>query len=298
MKKFIYYLLSSINLSGFITGSAQPKLNKYNLENVKIKVPPLEVQKKIAAVLSSLDDKIELNNKINKNLEQQAQAIFKNYFVENFNSDWEVGTLSDIIDFYNGYAFKSTDLLNEPISDCYKVFKQGHIKKGGGFNYSDTKSWYPISKCKNLSKYILRKGDVLMAMTDMKGNVAILGNTALMNVDNEFILNQRVGLLRSNGYKNTSFAYIYFLTNYFDFVQDLRSRANSGVQVNLSATEIKNSKIFIADEKTNEDFNFLVIPMLKIIGENQQENLRLAEMRDLLLPRLLNGEIDVSVVEI
>ena len=68
-----------------------------------------------------------------------------------------------------------------------------------------------------------------MAMTDMKDNVAILGNTAIMPLDNEFIVNQRVGHIRSNRYKGTSFAYLYLLTNNDVFLNDLRSRANSGV---------------------------------------------------------------------
>ena len=204
--------------------------------------------------------------------------------------------LQDIADFSNGYAFKSKELLDTPEPDCYHVFKQGHINRGGGFNSSGTKSWYPVCKCSGLSKYVLRKGDVLMAMTDMKDNVAILGNTALMTEDNKYIVNQRVGLLRSNGYKKTSYAYIYLLTNSFEFLKDLRSRANSGVQVNLSSAEIKASPIWIASDKVNEEFSKLTEPLLSMIMANDLENERLAELRDTLLPKLMSGEIDVTAI--
>ena len=137
-----------------------------------------------------------------------------------------------------------------------------------------------------------------MAMTDMKDNAAILGNTALMTVDDQYIVNQRVGLLRSNGYKKTSYAYIYLLTNSFDFLKDLRSRANSGVQVNLSSSEIKSSPIWIASKDVNEEFNSLTEPLLTMIMNNDIENQRLAELRDTLLPKLMSGELNVSDIEL
>ena len=132
---------------------------------------------------------------VNNNLEQQAQAIFKFWFVdfEPFNGTMpsDCGILyllkrkSLIFKLQNGYAFKSKELLNEPSPDCYQVFKQGHIARGGGFIPEGTKSWYPKKLSSKLEKFVLKKGDILMAMTDMKDNVAILGNTAIMPIDNE-----------------------------------------------------------------------------------------------------------------
>lgn len=241
---------------------------------------------------------------INNNLEQQAQAIFKSWFVdfEPFGNtmplDWNIGKLEDIVEFLNGYAFKSSELLNSQDVDCYDVFKQGHINRGGGFNPSGTKSWYPKDKAKNLEKYILKKGDVLMAMTDMKDNVAILGNTALMGVDNKYIVNQRVGLLRAQNDYNISYPFIYILTNSTDFLMDLRKRANSGVQVNLSSAEIKNSDVVIATKDINSKFDNIVKPFFEQIFNNNLENSRLIQLRDTLLPKLMSGEIDVSKVDI
>ena len=304
-ENFIYYLVCSPlvrepALKSMVGSSGRQRVQTDVVQNLEIMVPDYDEQKKISGLLKSLDDKIAANTELNKNLLEQAQAILTSFFIDfsqfggTVPDDWKQGTLQDIANFSNGYAFKSKELLNTSKPNCYQVFKQGHIKRGGGFNSSGTKSWYPISKSSALSKYVLHKGDVLMAMTDMKDNVAILGNTALMAVDDQYIVNQRVGLLRSNGYKSTSYAYIYLLTNSLNFLKDLRSRANSGVQVNLSSSEIKDSSVWIANDEVNEEFNALTEPLLSMIMTNDIENQKLIDLRDTLLPKLMSGELDVS----
>lgn len=302
--KFLYYLMSLLDLDNYNEGTTIPSLRTETLYRLEFKIPPLETQQKIVKILNAIDDKIELNNSINNNLEQQAQAIFKSWFVdfEPFGNtmpfEWNIGKLEEIVEFSNGYAFKSSELLSCPDVDCYNVFKQGHINRGGGFNPLGTKSWYPKDKAKNLGKYILKKGDILMAMTDMKDNVAILGNTALMGVDDQYIVNQRVGLLRAKNDYNISYPFIYILTNSTDFLTDLRKRANSGVQVNLSSTEIKNSDVVIATKDINSKFDNIVKPFFEQIFINNLENSHLIQLRDTLLPKLMSGEIDVSKVDI
>lgn len=159
-KEYLYYVLADDEFFKYSMatskGTKMPRGDKTSIMNYPVKLPPLPTQQKIAAILSSLDDKIELNNKINTNLEQQAGALFKNWFVDfepfggKMPEGWKVGKLEDIADYYNGYAFSSKELLNEPEENCLDVFKQGHIKKGGGFIPDGTKSWYPLSKCQKL----------------------------------------------------------------------------------------------------------------------------------------------------
>lgn len=308
---FLYYgyaiKAQQAKIEGLAEGSTgQTEINRKRLqEEIVIPYPEdLRVQHNIGYFLMEIDDKIELNNAINNNLEKQAQALFKSWFIdfEPFNgampSDWEVVPFEKIIDFQNGYAFKSKELLNKPSSDCYQVFKQGHIARGGGFIPDGTKSWYPKRLASNLEKFVLKKGDILMAMTDMKDNVAILGNTAIMPVDNEYIVNQRVGRLRTNGYKGITYPFVYLLTNSTDFLIDLRSRANSGVQVNLSSAEIKASQTILPSEKVNRAFSEITLPMFDAFISNQLENQSLAQLRDTLLPKLLSGELDVSDIDL
>ena len=307
-KDFIYYIVSSPTFKHYLesnaTGTTIKNISLKQMRKYTFELPEIGEQKRISSVLRKIDEKIKNNRAINKNLEQQAQALFKSWFVEfePFNgtmpSDWEIVPLEKIADFQNGYAFKSKELLNEPSPDCYQVFKQGHIARGGGFLPDGTKSWYPKSIASKLEKFVLKKGDILMAMTDMKDNVAILGNTAVMPLDNEYIVNQRVGHLRANGYKGVTYPFIYLLTNSTDFLVDLRSRANSGVQVNLSSSEIKASQTVLPSEEVNNAFSEITLPMFEIIINNQLENQRLAQLRDTLLPKLMAGELDVSNIEI
>lgn len=314
--QYLYYYFCLENIKEYIrsiaVGATMPSINTKILSEVQITVPQIKVQKAIADTLSCLDDKIELNNRINKNLEEMAQAIFKSWF-EDFEpfqdggvedselgripKGWRVGTLDECIDFYNGHPFRSKDLLDCEVQECYHVFKMGHIKKGGGLNPEGTKSWIEKSNCKEIEKYVLKVGDLLMCMTDMKGNVALLGHTALMNISDKYIVNQRVGLIRANNDLGINFPYLYILTNSHDFIENLRGRANSGVQVNLSTNEIKASKIKIAPKEVNTKYNEVITPMFdkmfKIVNENQT----LTSLRDTLLPKLMSGEIRVPIKE-
>ena len=229
---------------------------------------------------------------LNDNLEAQAQALFTSWFVdfEPFEhrvdeegsplppSDWENGILDSCVDFLNGYAFKSDDLLDEPISDCYDVFKMGNIKKGGGLNYDGTKSWIECEYCIGLERFVLNHGDILMAMTDMKENVALLGHTALMDIEDRYIVNQRVGLLRPNGYLGISPYQIYLLTNNPTFLRELRRHAHIGVQVNLSKEDIVNSRVYYAPEAINRAFTIKVKPLFDCISLNNAEILRLNDV--------------------
>lgn len=306
--KYIKYFCQSKQykdwINSFNTGSTRGNINAQTLGKMPIPLIERKTQDALVSILSSIDEKIKKNNEINNNLEQQAKALFKSWFVdfEPFNgtmpSDWEIVPLEKIADFQNGYAFKSKELLNEPSPDCYQVFKQGHIARGGGFIPNGTKSWYSKNLASKLEKFVLKKGDILMAMTDMKDNVAILGNTAIMPLDNEYIVNQRVGHLRANGYKGVTYPFIYLLTNNTDFLVDLRSRANSGVQVNLSSSEIKASQTVLPSEEVNNSFSDITLPMFEIIINNQLENQRLAQLRDTLLPKLMSGELDVSDIDL
>jgi type I restriction enzyme S subunit len=314
-RDYIYYVIKNLwsyfkNLEK--SSTVVSILNKTLFSNIEIDLPSLHIQREVAATLSALDAKIENNTKINNHLEQMAQAIFKSWFVDfepfadsgfieselgEIPTGWRIGILGECVDFSNGYAFKSKELLDFEQPDTYHVFKMGHIKKGGGLNAEGTKSWIKRDNCRSLGKFVLQCGDLLMCMTDMKGNVALLGHTALMIESDKYIVNQRVGLLRANGYLGIDYPFLYILTNYKDFIENLRGRANSGVQVNLSTAEIKASKLVIAPEEVNERFDAIVKPLFQSIKVNQLENTRLATLRDTLLPRLMSGELSVADVD-
>ena len=277
--------------SFYAVGGVRGSLDWEDFCNMKLPVPSIDDQLKIVHAYQVITNRILLLKQINQNLEAQSQALFTSWFI-NFDpfkhpidedgqplppQDWENGILDSCIDFLNGYAFKSEDLLDEPTSDCFDVFKMGNIKKGGGLNYEGTKSWIERKSCAGLERFVLSKGDILMSMTDMKENVALLGHTALMDIDNRYIVNQRVGLLRPNGYLGISPYQIYLLTNNPTFIQKLRRHAHIGVQVNLSKDDIVNAQVTYAPEETNQAFAKLVKPLFDSISHNNAEILKLNE---------------------
>ena len=314
-QKYLYYLLSQDIFFDMMTltskGTKMPRGDKNAISKYEVSVFDKIKQTKIVNILTSYDKKIEINKKIITNLEAQAQALFKYYFVDfkpftdgNFvDSDlgpipegWEVVELSDVADFRNGYSFKSKELDDTKTeANQLKVFKMGDISVGGGFNLGKTKSW--VSKTlveeKNISRYILDYGDLLMCMTDMKDNVRLLGHVAYNWFDDQYILNQRVGRITSKSEEITN-EYLYFLINSVNFIEELRSRANRGVQVNLSTKEIKASKILVPKTPYLKKYNKFISKIMKYIGYLTNQNQTLAETRDALLPKLMAGEIDLE----
>ena len=149
-------------------------------------------------------------------------------------------SLDQICDFINGFAFKSTDYVPKS-KDTLEVFRMGYIERDGGFKEDSTPVFVPKEYGKDLSRFFLQKGDITMAMTDMKDRVAILGNTARVNQSDRFVLNQRVGCIRVREHNIVDARFLYYYSNQRDHVEELRSYANRGVQVNLSTSAIKAS---------------------------------------------------------
>lgn len=313
---FIFYLAISpkfreIAIKSMTGTSGRQRVQLDVVKNTEMLIPSYEEQIKIGKVLSSIDKRIELNNQINDNLQKLVNCLYIKYFV-NFDGyigeykDTDLGmipeifnvdTLGNVITFSNGYGWNSNDMLDVGSEDTYKVFKMGNINIGGGINKSKTKSWIEKDKTSNLEQYITKKGDILMCMTDMKnsGN-PLLGHTALIDKDDEFVINQRVGIIRCN--KGLEYSYIYTMSNLKYFINDIRSRANSGVQVNLTTKGICDTLVLVPDDNTLNKFQQVAEPLYEKIFNNNNENETLEQLRDTLLPKLMNGEIDLDKIEI
>ncbi|MFO0387664.1 MAG: restriction endonuclease subunit S, partial [bacterium] len=158
--------------------------------------------------------------------------------------EWQRYRLDELCEFINGFAFKSTDYVPASV-DTIEVFRMGYIERGGGFKEDDRPVFVPKKYGKKLDKYFLRVGDVTIAMTDMKDRVAILGNTAWIRDENRFVLNQRVGCIRVKQDDLLDPRFLYFYSNWEPHVDYLRSRANSGVQVKLATSAIKDAELCI-----------------------------------------------------
>lgn len=314
LNEYLYYFLlyKQDSIKQFNRGTSQPSIRKTDLFSMEIPLPEINTQKKIANILSSFDDKIENNNAIIANLEEQAQAIFKSWFVDfepfqeeefvdselgRIPSGWKAVRFDELIDFKNGYSFKSKELNDEQhYPDDLKVFKMGDIKVGGGINPNKTKSWVTREYVRNkkIEDFIAEKGLLLMCMTDMKNNVNLLGHTALINSSDEYIVNQRVGMIKPKLDSGITSSFLYVLTNNEKFLDELRARANSGVQVNLSTKEIKNTQVILPSVNVLNHFNQISESIVKLRYNLEKQNEKLTKIRDTLLPKLMSGEIRVE----
>jgi len=290
---FIYYFFRDFNnfynLAKKATGSAsQANISTDMLENTEILLPPLDVQKKIAGVLGALDDKIELNNKINQNLEAQAQALFKSWFVDfepfggQMPSDWKIGKLGDICEcllggtpnrnipeFWNG----NIPWINSGEVNAFRITKPSEYISELGLSKSATK--------------LLPAKTTVIAITG-----ATLGKVSLLEINS--CANQSVvGVLPNS---NIPYEFIYPFVKHN--ILELISHQTGGAQQHINKQNVEQIKLYIPPYGILHQYQTSVKPIYKMIANNCFENTRLAEVRDILLPKLMSGEISVDDVKI
>lgn len=257
--RYISYLLSTMNLGRLSGQSAQPGLSVKTLGKQIVKIPSIDIQNKIVSILSTLDSKIEENEKINKNLEQQAQAIYQQMFIQNRNANWKEGKLSDLVAVKYGKDHKKLDY------GCYPVYGSGGI-----IRYVEKPLYI------GESVLIPRKGTL---------NNVMYVNGAFWSVDTMFYTE----MLHPNIAK-----FVY----HFVKGKDLAS-LNAGSAVPSMTTNILNAmQLYIPDDETLCIFEETVTPMYAQMQENEKQSVNLAKLRDTLLPRLMSGELDVSNLDL
>ena len=211
--------------------------------------------------------------------------------------NWNITTFDSIMKFSNWYWFNTEDMSDEEINNSYKIFKMWNIKTEWRIDKSKTKSWILKDKCIWLEKFVSKKWDILMCMTDMKASVSpLLWHTALIDRNGEFIINQRVWIVRA--YDEIWYPFVYTMTNNQQFLERIRSKANSWVQVNLSTKWICETKLVLPTKDLIDKFNFVTEPIYEKMFNNDNENESLWTIRDTLLPKLMNWEINLDNVTI
>ena len=289
--EFVYYSLKNdyTTLASLANGGAQQNLNAQIIKDYVLKMPSLADQHRIASILSSLDRKIELNNKINADLEEMAQAIFKNWFVdfEPFKDGkfvdselgmipegWKVISLSEIMK-YNGGS-------QPPASEFIDTYQEGYIRFIQIRDYDNDShiTYIPISKrnklCDELDIMIARYGAALGRICwGLKGayNVALAKVTPIKSYYREYL----------RCYLNTSY-----------FYQSINNKGARCAQSGFNQSDINSYMIaFPIDETVVMNFNDLCSSIMDKRLSLKYENSRLSLLRDTLLPRLMSGELEV-----
>lgn len=294
--EFLYYLLSQDLFFAYVmsgaNGSKMPRGDKQQIMNWEIEISKeKEDQRRIASILSSLDRKIELNNKINADLEEMAQAIFKNWFVdfEPFKDGkfvdselgmipegWKIGTLTDVIKLMPGGTPKTSEPLYwdngtipffspKDVNGVYCFTTEKHITETG------------LNKC---SSNLYPKDTIFITCRGTVGKVCLAACDMAMNQSN-------YAIKAIDGYSQ---CYVFFLVK--SVVERLIKKSNGAVFSAITSKDF-DEEILIPSQKAVEDFTNVIDGFFRRIFTIGTENSHLSLLRDTLLPRLMSGELEV-----
>ena len=275
--KYLYYFLQSDKIISELQMLAEtrsgtfPQITFNELSKLSIKIPPLPEQDRIISILDSICKKIDINQQINDNLEEQAKALFKSWFVDNQEPTWEKKTLADIVNIW--------DSMRKPLS----AIERDKMQK-----------IYPYYGATSLMDYVdnyLFDGIYLLMGED--GTVVDdKGFPILQYVYGKFWVNNHAHVLTgANGF-STECIYILLSTT------NVKSIVTGAVQPKINQANLKNIPIAIPPEDVLSDYNAVIHPLFAKIRNNSMEIHRLTIIRDALLPKLMSGEISVEEVSL
>lgn len=292
--KFLYYYFYSkawrdVISENTVLGATVDRIPLVKFPEFQIEVPPIDIQKRIADILSAYDDLIENNQKQIKLLEEAAQRLYKEWFVDlrfpgyedvkvvdGVPEGWGIDEVKSVVSLLSGYAFKSGDFVE---GGKYKIVTIKNVQDGS-FDGENVNTITGIPS-KMPSHCVLNDGDILLSLT---GNV---GRVCLVNGEN-YLLNQRVAKLDS---KYPAYAYCLFRNkDMFDIMNNL---ANGAAQQNLSPVRTENVRVLIPSDALIEKFEDVVTPMISKILVLNKANSNLKQARDRLLPKLMSGVMEV-----
>lgn len=285
---FVYYAMLILGKElNFIskTSTAVPIVNKSSFSSYEIQCPSLDQQKRIAAILSALDSKIECNQKINDNLEQQAQSYFQELFVDNADPEWTTGTISDLGAVVGGSTpSKAKPEYYTESGIAWITPKDLSVNKSKFISHGEN----DITELglKNSSASIMPEGTVLFSSRAPIGYIAIAAG--------EVTTNQGFKSVIPKSEIGTPFVY-FFLKHNLPVIEGM---ASGSTFKEVSGSTMKNIPTVIPDAETLARFNDFCAPIFaqqRILEEQSQS---LAALRDNLLPKLMSGEIDVSDIQL
>ena len=285
---FVYYLLKynkdAIEAMG--SGTTFKEVSGKTMRAVKVRIPlDVSYQKRIAAVLDSLDTKIENNERINDNLEQQAQSYFQELFVDNADPEWAIGTISDLGTVVGGSTpSKAKPEYYTESGIAWITPKDLSINKSKFISHGEN----DITELglKNSSAAIMPEGTVLFSSRAPIGYIAIAAG--------EVTTNQGFKSVVPKPEIGTPFVY-FFLKNTLPVIEGM---ASGSTFKEVSGSTMKNVPAVIPDAETLAKFSDFCAPIFAQQRILEEQNQSLATLRDNLLPKLMSGEIDVSAVQL
>lgn len=279
--KFVYYLSTSpeirnIAIQAMVGSSGRQRVQADKLKSHLISFPPIKEQQKIAEILGAVDEKIELNRKMNKTLEQIGQAIFKRWFVdlEETPKGWEESNLDKIANFLNGLALQKHPPENEVNS--LPVIKIKELKSGVSESSDKASSNIP-------EEYIVNDGDVLFSWSGSLEVVLWSGGKGA--------LNQHLFKITSKSYPK--WFYYYWTKYYLEEFQTIAA-GKATTMGHIQRRHLSEAEVLIPDKSIMDKLDSVMTPVTDLIINNSVENETLSQIRDSLLPRLMSGKLRVG----
>lgn len=274
-----------------------PQITYSELSNVRVKVPPLPVQDKIVGILSALDAKIENNNKINANLEAQAQALFKSWFVDFTPFKDQPFVDSELGPIPQGWKVVSLDDMTSKVGTGLNPRKNFTLGQGSNY-YVTIKNMYNNrvyldSRCDKITDEAIQKiqkrsklqvGDLLFSGIGTIGRVALINKSPYNWNTSESVFN-----LHPSEEISSEFLYLLLLSNFFQ--NYVKINTLGGVQQGIRMASLKSFRMALPDRNVLIAFDRIIQPIVADIKRNDDENDSLAALRDTLLPKLMSGEI-------
>lgn len=294
--KYLYYwfLNKQEYLKNLDRGSGQPSIKKTDIEEMIIDLPNLLQQKRVADILYKIDRKIELNNQINNNLQELANKLYKKVFITNNSTKWEKYNLADIANINAGYSYKSSELVEGSTTGMATI---KNFERVGGFKVEGFKSLNPK---KEKDSQFVNKFDVLVACTDLTQNADIIGNAVLLlskgNYENIVISMDLVKVVSKVNYIDNFI--IYAILNSKEFKNYALGYTSGTTVLHLNKNCFKEFTIKLPEKNIIENFTKTVKPMYLKISQKMEESRSLEQLRATLLPKLMNGEIELNKIEI
>ena len=324
---FVYYLARDPNLRTFAIHSMQGSTGRQrvmadSLRSFELTLPPIEEQRRIAHILSTLDDKIELNRQVNETLEATARAIFKSWFVDfdpvkakmegreppfmdtetaalfpsafqdsslgKIPQGWALEKVGNLVEIVKGRSYRSSELTESNVA----LVSIKSIMRGGGYRPDNLRPYTG----KYNPEQVITPGELVIAYTDLTQEAEILGKPAIVRGDEKYqtlVPSLHLRIIRPLE-STVSVRFLYCLFREQHFQSHIYGYATGTTVLGLSKDGVPNYQFALPPEKIRCLFDSISKPLFAKIESNENESRTLAETRDTLLPKLLSGEIRVN----
>jgi len=309
LPQYIYYAIQQITplIKNYANGATFQEISGGTLGKIPITLPPIGIQKIIAKILNLYDDLLENNRQKISTLEEMAQLLYREWFVEfrfpgyekhkfvdselgKIPEGWIFSKVIDVANIFRGISYRSENLVDKGVP----FFTINCIYRNGGFKFDGIKYYEGNYK----ESQLIKPNEIIIGVTDMTQARLIVGSVARIpsvGVENGLI---SMDLVRAKAKASYTSEYLYSMLRYSDFTRTIKEFANGANVLHLSPRHIEKFRFVLPTKTVRDQFVEIMLPIYRLMDNLVQKNVLAVAKRDLLLPKLMSGELDVSKLDI